>query len=280
MIAAHDMEFLSVINKLYDLPEEHREKRRHYNEGKDLVIAHPQINILAGSQPKFLANLLPEEAWGMGFTSRMILIYSGSGIEPGDIFGEELEDREVLFQSLAKRLGAFSEAQGVFMWSPEAKAMFNTWNKAKCHPIPEHSKLVSYLPRRSMNVVKLAMVSALSRSGTLEVEELDVIRGRDWMLIAEQAMPDIFREMAGKSDNDVLMELHYFMWQTMTQKRARKQKPWSITEGEMYNFLKYRVPSEKIARILEVADRSRIISRDPQNPANWIAKPKHLHGVE
>jgi len=278
MIAAHDLEFLSVLNELYDTKPSYKERRRHFNEGKEILIERPQLNILAGSQPAFLAHLLPEEAWGMGFTSRMLLIYAGMGAEHMDVFGE-FEEAADAAPELAIGLARISEKSGAFIWSPTAQGIFNAWKKRKCEPVPEHSKLVHYLPRRHINAIKLAMVSAISRTGELRVEEDDIIRGLDWLLAAEAVMPDIFREMAGKSDSDVLMELHYFMWAAMTRLRGQKKEA-NIPESEMYNFLRMRVPGEKILRILEVAERSKIISRDPQNMARWIARPKHMHGVE
>lgn len=277
MISAHDLEFLSVLNKLFDCPHVHRERRRHFNEGKEIIISQPQLNILAGSQPAFLAHLLPEEAWGMGFTSRMLLIYAGQPAEAQDVFGES-EDLADVGEALAMAYQFKAEANGPFQWTPEAKRIFNAWKAKKCEPIPEHSKLVHYLPRRHIYAIKLAMVSSLSRGLDLEVLEDDMTRGLDWLLAAEQVMPDIFREMAGKSDSDTLMELHYYMWQTMTQRKA-KGKPGNVTEGEMYNFLRNRIPGEKIGRIIEVADRAKIIVRDVTDPSKWKATPKNLHGI-
>lgn len=279
MISAHDLEFLSLLNEIYDSPDVYAQQRRHFNEGKEVQILNPQLNILAGTQPAFLAHLLPEEAWSMGATSRMILVYAGQFHDDSDVFGdleeEEFSDRA----ALTARLGFFGEQSGQFLWMPDAMEMFNRWKKSKYAPVPEHSKLQHYLPRRGIHAIKLAMISAMSATGELTVRQEDFVRALDWLLAAERIMPDIFREMAGKSDSDVLMELHYFMWQIMVQRKAKAQAA-NLGEGELYNFLRLRVPGEKIGRILEVAERSRIISRDPLDPAKWIARPKHQHGVE
>lgn len=279
LIHAYDLEFLSILNDLYDNPEHYNQQRRHFNEGKEVLIAKPQVSMLAGTQPAFLAHLLPEEAWNMGSTSRMILIYAGAFHDDSDVFGslDDLPQRSSAW--LTQRLGQFGEKSGEFHWTDEAMELFNKWKKQKYGPVPEHSKLQHYLPRRPVDVIKLSMVSALSATGELKVRGEDFIRATDWLLAAERVMPDIFREMAGKSDNDVLMELHYFMWQIMTQRRAKKQEV-NLAESELWDFLRYRVPGEKIPRVLEVAERSHIIMRDVLNPAKWIAKPKHQHGVE
>lgn len=280
MISAHDLEFLSILNDIYDNPGQYTQQRRHFNEGKEISIINPQLNILAGTQPAFLAHLLPEEAWSMGATSRTILVYAGQFHDSKPVFShDELEEELPDEQPLVKQLSKFAERSGQFKWTSGAMERFNAWKESGYKPIPEHSKLVHYLPRRGVHAIKLAMVSAMSSTGELVVREDDFTRATDWLISAEKIMPDIFREMAGKSDSDVLMELHYFMWQIMVQLKA-KGKACNLGEGELYNFLRFRVPGEKIQRILEIAERSRIISRDPLDPARWIARPKHQHGVE
>jgi hypothetical protein len=88
LLSSHDLSFLSVMNALYDNRAYYSEGRRSRSE--DIVIENPQINFLGGTQPDFLANLLPPEAWGMGFMSRTVMIYHGSPIKPR-LFGAKLK---------------------------------------------------------------------------------------------------------------------------------------------------------------------------------------------
>jgi hypothetical protein len=97
-------------------------------------------------------------------------------------------------------------------------------------------------------------------------------RARDWLLHAEQLMPDVFREMVQRSDSQLIQELHYFLWKLW----LKEKKP--IHESRLIHFLQTRVPSEKVLRVLEIAARSSIIKlvADKQ----WIPRPTHEHGLE
>lgn len=271
-IQAHDLDMLNIINDVYDCPQEFSERRRHNNDGKEIGIIQPQINIFAGTQPAFLAQLLPEAAWGMGFTSRIIMVYSGQGDEVGSLWTERQMPSRA---GLSGRLEAVTGMYGEFQWTPGAKLAMDVLYRSGLAPVPDHSKLANYLPRRILHVLKLIMVSGLSRSNSLRIDVEDVTRGFAWLIEAEKAMPDIFREMVQKSDNDIITELHFAMWRAFL---LNKQAP--LHQSMIWNFLQYRCPSEKIPRIIEVAERANFIKRHNLSNEHWIPQPKNKHGIE
>ena len=124
-------------------------------------------------------------------------------------------------------------------------------------------------------MTKLATISAISRTGRMVLEVEDTRRAVAWLTEAEALMPDIFREMIGKSDAQVVEELHFFL---MQQYRAGKNKP--LPGRTLWNFLHIRVPSEKIQRIIEVAERANIIAKVAGTEDLWIPRPKAEHGME
>ena len=271
-IQAHDLDMLNIINDIYDNPGEFSERRRHNNEGKELAVIQPQLNILAGTQPAFLAQMLPEEAWGMGFTSRLIMVYSGQADDPGSLWTDVPQRSKA---DLLAQLTRVCDLYGQFEWTDAAKLGMDQLYKTGLQPIPDHSKLANYLPRRILHTLKLIMVSGVSRTGMLKIDVDDVARGFGWLIEAEKAMPDIFREMVQKSDNDIIVELHFTMWRSYM---TNGEKP--IHQSMLYNFLQFRVPSEKISRIIEVAERANFIKRFPLSNEHWIPQPKTKHGME
>jgi hypothetical protein len=271
-IQAHDLDMLNIINDIYDNPAEFSERRRHNNDGKELAVVQPQLNILAGTQPAFLAQMLPEEAWGMGFTSRIVMVYAGQAEPPGSLWSDVPPSNKALVQ---ERVLKACSLYGQFEWTNEAKLGMDQLYQTGLEPIPDHSKLVNYLPRRILHVMKLIMVSAVSRTGTLKIDVEDVARGFGWLIEAEKFMPDIFREMVQKSDNDVIVELHFTMWRSYM---SNGEKP--IHQSMIYNFLQFRVPTEKISRIIEVAERANFLKRAPFSNEHWIPQPKTKHGIE
>jgi len=271
LVPAHDLEFLSVLNHIYDNPRTYRENRRSLN--KNIEIVNPQLNIIAGTQPGFLASLLPEEAWSMGFTSRIIMVYSA--VPPIVSLFQKQEPRDYMFKELTERLKLFSDLMGEAQWEQAAQDELERWAREGCPPVPQHSKLQHYTGRRILHCLKLSLISAISRTGELRITLWDVNRARDWLLHAEQLMPDIFRDMSLKSDSQVIQELHFFLWQIW----MKSKKP--IHEGRAIHFLQQRLPAEKIERVLAIAVKSQILIRkDTAVGPAYEPRPSHEHGAE
>ena len=269
LLPSHDLEFLSAINIMYDNRANYREERRTL--GRSLDISRPQLNILAGSQPGFMASLLPEEAWSMGTTSRMIMVYAGQ-TPYVELFDRPQADGGQ-YKALVKSLTALTNLIGEARFTTEAKARIRDWHKMGGPPVPEHSKLEHYRGRRIINVLKLAMISMASRTGALVIELCDVERALSWLLHAERLMPDVFRHMVGKSDSQTIQELHFFLF----REYAKNKK--ALHESVIYHFLAQHAPSDKISKIIEIAERSNIIVRQAGTQF-FIPRPKNEHGVE
>lgn len=271
LVSAHDLDFLSVLNKLYDNPPIHSEKRRTLKINHQII--NPQLTMLAGSQPSFLANLLPEVAWGMGFMARPIMVYSGTPIKV-KLFRATLKD-QALRSCLLSDMGQIADLLGMMRVETDVEIELQRWYEEGMPPIPEHSKLVHYNGRRIMHINKLMMISSLSRSNDKTISMIDLNRARDWLLEVETHMPDVFREMAGRSDGQVIHELHFFMF-ALWSKTGHKP----IHSTAIWNFLKTQLPSERIQRVIEVAERSNVIARIAGEKDLYIPRPRNEHGIE
>ena len=268
LVPAHDLEFLNTLNHLYDNPPSYRENRRSMGDNQ-IDISNPQLNLLGGTQPAYLANLLPEEAWGMGFTARLLLIYSG---EKKKVPLFRMQEVRQGYKELVGGLTAMTKLYGKLEFSQEAQDLAENWADGGCLPIPEHSKLENYVSRRILHTLKLSIISAVS-AGHPVVESSDFIRARDWLLQAEITMPDIFREMVQRSDVQVIQELHFFAWQIW----IKEKKP--VHETRLIHFLQNRVPSDKIIRVIEIAERAGILEKQA-GFNSYRPRPKHEHGLE
>lgn len=267
LVPAHDTDFLSKLNHIYDCPKFHRELRRTRKEEDD--ISKPQLNILAGTQPAYLADLLPEQAWGMGFMSRVIMIYSNQKTSV-NLFSSPILNTS-LYAQLLSDMKAMLNLYGEIRFNPAIHSNVQDLVNAGLPPVPEHSKLVHYSGRRILSFLKLCMISSIS-SRKPQIEMEDVERAHGWLTHAEEFMPDIFKEMVHRSDAQLIQELHYFAWKLWVQDR----KP--IHETRLIHYLSAKVPSDKIGKILEIAVRSNIFER---MAATDLYKPmaKTEHGV-
>ncbi len=270
LVPAHDLEFLNTLNHIYDNPGNYRENRRSMGDNQ-VDIRNPQLNILGGTQPAYLANLLPEEAWGMGFTARVLMVYSSKAINV-PLFRKQAS-RAPEFKRLLAGLSRVAGLYGAMTFSPEAEVYIEKWAEDGCKPVPDHSKLANYTSRRILHALKLSIVAAVAAgSPTIRVQDFE--RGRGWLLAAEATMPDIFREMVGKSDVQVIDELHYFCWTLW----VKEKNP--IHVSRLIHFLQHRVPSEKIMRVIEVAEKANILERMAGTTDTYKPRPKHEHGME
>lgn len=253
-LPSYDSSFITVLNKIWNCPPSYSETRRH-GPAQEVIIEKPVMNILGGVQPAWLATTFPEEAWGLGLASRIIMVYGTTG-EPADPFNEgaDMQDeRDDLIKGLAK-LGIL---YGELAWDVNAAMTIVKWLKEGAPPAPTHSKLTSYCARRGLHLIKLAMISSVSRTRKVGViEPIDVTRAMTWLLEVEKLMPDVFRAMIGKSDHQIIEELYNH---TVSLYAMSGQKP--IDEHRLINFLMMRVPSDKVAKILEVAEKSNMIER-------------------
>lgn len=275
LVHAHDIELMSTLNDAFD-HEPIGSQRRGYNEGKVLAIRHPCLNLLAGTQPHYLGELLPETAWHMGFTARMIMVYSTEETKI-DLFA--VEDRSELEAVVVEGLVKRSKLLGPFSLGEGAKALFRLWYASDIPPVPEHSRLASYRPRRTIFAMKLAMVSAISR-GELAITAEDAERGKSWLLAAEALMPDIFRDMALKSDVVIMNELHRYAFKTWVDSHRDVSKRRALHKSELMRFLALRCPAMIAERILDIMVVGDWFALDPTNPNLYIPRPRGFSGKD
>ena len=267
---AHDLGFLSIINELFDHKDSYREERRH--SLKDPIdIPKPMTTLLVGSQPGFLATLLPDAAWTMGWTSRMLMVYSSTAPDV-PLFGE-YKNQDKIMSGLVKKLDEVADYYGEMKWDQSAIAEMERWRKDKWAPVPDHPKLANYLPRRgTIFMVKLAMVAAMSRGETLAIRLQDVERARGWLLEIEALMPCIFRDMIMRSDDQVIEEVFQYSFEIYLKHRT------PLASAQILRFLAQRTPAEKAERILSLMEKSGIFER-VAGTETYIPRARNMHGL-
>lgn len=273
LMPQYDLEYIGALNSIYNNKSLHEESRRT-GSVRELKVEYPQLNILAGTQPGWLGTVFPEEAWSTGLTSRMIMVYAPD--TPFKELFDETASVDKKRSSLLRRLGLMSQLWGQMKWEPEAADMAAKWHRDKGPPTPEHSKLAHYVRRRTtLHMPKLAIVSAIAATGELVVRKEDVSRAIKWLTATEALMPDIFRSMVGKSDAQVIDEMHFFISSIWARDRGRP-----LHERVLYKFLGERVPSDKIEKIISIAEKMNVISRVGGTTDQYLPRPKHEHGME
>ena len=258
-IAKHDLGFLSLLNSVWDSPPRHSEERRTV---ENVDITNPQVTMLAGTQPDFLGAILPEESWGMGFCCRIMFIFSDTSPKFTLFNGAHILDAKVT--SLGTLMESFTDLYGEVGWSEAARAEMLRWYEAGMSPVPSHQKLEHYVTKRIEHFLKIVTVAAISR-GSMEIVPQDFDRAVSWLLEAERAMPAMFDQMTVKSDIDTLSDMHRFVWNSWDKAEV------PVPDEEIYYFMRDKTPSERIVKLIEVAEKAGMIVKDAKT-SGWIPR--------
>lgn len=269
LLAQLEQGFMGVLTHIWDNLPEFSERKR--SKGKSDKIVGPQITIIGGAQPATLMATIPPHSWDQGIMARFIMIYCGDTLPKGKLTIKASADpklekaRARLQENLTHDLDQIGELQGFMQFTPEATDLAEQLHLADFPPLPEHTRLVHYNKRRPQLFLKLCMISSASAGGSLAITKNDVVRAYGWMLEAEQTMPDVFSSMAGRSDADLLDELHNFVYKLY----VHDKKP--VHRSMIWRFLSGRATSDKINHILNVAVKSGLLRSEDLDGAEGTA---------
>lgn len=263
LISKYEKDFVADLTHIYDNPEKYTAPRQ---TSDDVNIDQPTLNILAGATPDALGDIIPETAWGQGFTSRIVFVYGTTITTRRNVFRK---NSDIDFTPLQKRLETFfNDLHGPFDWEEPAQIAWDSWfNDEEMEPVPTYGRLVNYVGRRNEHVMKLAMVSAVSAGHELTVTLDDFRRAQKWLFDVEEHMPDVFRAMAQRSDTQLLQDLHQYMYGKYSSVLPQNRR--AIQEPEMWQFLEDKTPSDKIANLITSAEKIGYIRRG-LNAGEWI----------
>ncbi len=261
LIPSYDLGFLSALNELYNCWDLYEERTRM--KGEVLRIERPHIQILSGTQPKYLGALFPEAAYGMGFTSRIIMVYSGAPVRVS-LFDETASEDRGLRKDLVKDLTSIGKLAGPFTVDKDAIHSIEDWHKFGCEKDkPAHSKLIHYNARRIMHVLKLSMAFSVSRTGNLIISLEDFEKAKELLIEAEYEMPQIFKEISSGGQAAEIEEAFLFVTR-IYMKSGQKAVP----EHRLIHFLSSRVPTNQISFIIDTMVHSNIIKEISDSKLN------------
>lgn len=249
----YDPLFMNSLTKFYD--GEHYEERRRTSAVKHVKMDNPFLSIIGGTTPSYLSSFLPEGAWDQGFTSRTIFVYCGVSVFT-EIFGDDSDfaPLEAAYISLLADLKRISGLYGKLQWDPDAAAAISEWNRKGLPPVPDHNKLTHYNTRRLAHVIKLCMVACVARTSDMRITLDDYQTALGWLLEIEAFIPDLFNSHGVAGDSAAIDDAWDFIFRAYNKEG---KKP--VLEHRVVNFLRTKVPSHSIMKVLEVMERSGLI---------------------
>lgn len=198
------LEFLSTLGVLWDYPEEIYESR--VKNSQSVKIYAPTISMLTGNTPTTFATMIPPEAIGQGFFSRLLLIHA----EKTDIkipFPKPPD--QVLLGQICTHLNEIkAKVFGEATLTPEAKDLVE---KIYCEwPGISDVRFESYANRRFTQLIKLCLIFAASRLST-EISASDVIEANSLLSVTEFKMPKALGEFGKGKNSDVVHKAMTFI---------------------------------------------------------------------
>jgi len=245
-LPAYEPSFINLLTKVYDgEPIEDRKRTRSVS----VKIDKPILNFFSGTTPSYLNDLLPEGAWDQGYTSRSILVYSGDRPIRPPLRDDSYVLHQGLHDHLLYDLKSIGLISGQVTFESDAADAITDWHTGGGKPIPQHGKLLHYIPRRTAHLLKLCIISTISR-GSLIISLQDFTTALGWLLEAEGTMPEIFKSMGSSGDYQAANDAWYTVYDYWTkQKRA-------CPERILLSELRKKVPAHSVVRIMELMERA------------------------
>jgi hypothetical protein len=251
-MSKYDLELTGLLTDLFDCPAVNEEMKRTHNKGK--VIPSPGVSFIMGTATQNLGSTISNEMWGSGFMARVIMVYSADEIIPADMFSEIPTD-DKLGDAITEGLGRIGEMVGPCSWSPAAREMLHEFRVHQKDGAPIHNRLGHYVTRRWLHLAKLCMIAALAGQRK-HVTADDVEQAVGWLLCAEAEMPEIFKDMISHEDGQIHEELRAYLF-NLYVKSGRSP----IHASVLYHFLKSRVSSHNVEKVIAVAVAADYIRR-------------------
>jgi len=244
-IHKYDNEMIDGMAAFYD-PDPYAQRRRT-NDIKFEILS-PQINMVAGVTPQNLLHVLPERAWGQGFMSRVIMVFSAERIV-GDDFAPQ---PTVATADLEHDLAVINNLYGRFHVTEEYRDCINLWRAADESidgaPAPDHPKLTHYVTRRRVHLYKLSMVASIDRGNSLAITREYFNTALGWLAEAEHLMPDIFKAGGSSIDGAAMDEIRHYV--------TAADHGNGVSEQKIIYFAQKLIPLHSILSVINVLEKS------------------------
>lgn len=240
LIPEYNPSLLALICDAYNCDEQLDEQTRS-GKGEAVEAPYPHIAGIFGTQPAFLGSTFPEEAYGMGFFSRIIVVHE-STLHRKKLYraltGAERKKYLTLWTRLVGDLRLIVHLNGEFKIEDEVQHRINEFHLHGCDESAlTHSRFEDYNVRRSFHLQKLAMCFSISRSSELVLRVEDLNRAQDLLFRTETRMPRVFsdlssgrgfhnsvEEVVSHSENVIMRE------QQVHRILRKKHKPYEVEQ--------------------------------------------------
>jgi len=166
------------------------------------------LNLFGATAPDWIQSMLPQEAVGGGFTSRVIFVVAER--KRDTVPEHNLSNAEILLQEqLARDLERIHQLKGQYSFTHDGRKAYMEWyldQDAKLtngQPAIEDRRFAGYCERRATHLRKLMILMSASRSDSLELTLTDFKSALHILELTEQKMHKTFGGLGTAPHSDI-----------------------------------------------------------------------------
>lgn len=232
------------------------------------------FNLAGATAPDWLQSMLPQEAVGGGFTSRVIFVVEeskGKTIPKHQLTREELELEELLKRDLER----IQQLGGQYTFEPDGEDAYVRWYKEQDSMMAAGKFAVSdprfagYCERRATHLRKLMMIMSASRGDSLKISRQDFNNALTLLTSTEKNMHKTFGGLGtAKHSNAVDKVLSYIRTVKATTRSTIMSRFYRDVDPDTLRMVEETGEQMKVLKItLLPEDRDKLYQwQEPTNP--------------
>jgi hypothetical protein len=207
-LGQQNVKFLADLTDWFDCSDQWTYRTK--GSGTDKLVG-VCVNILGATAPDWLRSILPQEAFGGGFTSRVIFVVEETKkqIVPDPRIPQEILD---IRPDLVHDLEQIATMAGEMIFTEKAMALYTVWYTAQSKtPAIKDPHFAGYCERRAVHVLKLSMVMSASRSCDRIITDADFSRALALLESVEPKMPRAFMGLGRAKYSEMTSQLYSYL---------------------------------------------------------------------
>lgn len=256
-LGQNDIKFLATLTDWYDAKD--KWDYETISRGKD-SLQGVCFNMLGATAPDWLQSMLPQEAVGGGFTSRVIFVVEdrkGKTVPKHQLTPDEIALRKALLRDLER----ISQLAGLFSFTEVGERAYTDWYSeqdrllARGEAAVEDPRFAGYCERRATHLRKLMMVMSASRSDELVIDEQDFKRATQVLRSTELKMHRTFGGLGSSKYSEVTEKiLGYIRAVGITTRSSLLTKFYRDVDGATLRIIEEVMDQMKVVEIKLVPD--------------------------
>ena len=207
-LGQQNIKFLADLTDWFDASDQWTYRTK--GSGTDKLVG-VCVNILGATAPDWLRSILPQEAFGGGFTSRVIFV-----VEDGkkQVVADPRIPIEVqqMRPALVHDLEMINSMAGEMAFSDDAMAIYAPWYEQQSKsPAIKDPHFAGYCERRAIHALKLSMIVSASRSSERLITGQDFQRALALLEAVEPKMPRAFLGLGRAKYSEMTAQIFEFM---------------------------------------------------------------------